>query len=453
MKSVCPSYRVLAAAGLLVLAAACPVAAQDADQPDMDVTDDGEVLLPPPPPAIPDYAVISSKDDDVPVLRRKPKKPAVDPFEPTGLRQGGLIYYPTLEIGGVVTSNVARVAAGADADVGLRLKPGVKVESHWSRHSLTATASAEVLRYLEEDDLSTANGNAQATLRLDVRHDTRILLESGYTLTSSGASNSEVPDTAVGNRLSHEIRLSSAIEHDAAFVETRLKGALSREMFEDVKLSGGGTENNDDRNYTELSLSLRGTFNRGAVLRPFAEIAYVPRIHDKSQDRNGLKRDSHGVSASLGLRIDDDPVWTGEVAVGYLVRDYADATLETVHAPGALANLQWRPTELTKVDLSATLGVEETASASDSGTIAWGAGATLTHAARDNLDLIAGSTLSASKSNSGTDYTYDARAGLEWKLNPFVSWSAFYEGSWFDSAAAASDYDEQRLIASIILKR
>jgi hypothetical protein len=452
MKSVSPSYRVIAAASLLVLAVAFPAAAQDAQLPDAEGMEDGGTLAPPPPP-FPDAAVISSVDDEAPALRRKPKLPTTDPFDATGLRHGGLTYYPTLEIGGVATSNVARVSSGANADVGLRLKPGLRVESTWSRHQLTAAGSAEVLRYLEEDDLSTAGADAQATLRLDARHDVRIMLESGYTLTSTGASNTEVPDTAIGNRLTHQLRASAAVEHDAAFVETRLRAGLSRVSFGDVKLSGGGVEDNEDRNYLEPTVSLRGTFNRGAVIRPFAEVAYVPRIHDKDRDRNGLARDSHGVSASLGLRIDDDPVWTGDVAVSYLVRDYEDSTLKTVHAPGLLANLQWRPTELTKVDFSATLGIEETAGAGDSGTIAWGAGATVTHAVRDNLDLIGGATLSASKNNGGTDYTFGTRAGLEWKLNPFVSWSAFYEGSWFDSAAAASDYDEQRVIASIILKR
>ncbi len=416
---------------------------------DMEQAVEGD-LQPPPPPR---YAVISSLDDAAPQLRRKRKLPAADPYAATGLRAGGLTYFPTLEIGGVATSNVANAASNAKSDVGLRLKPGLRVESNWSRHQFNASASSEIVEYLEENDLSTAGADATAALRLDIRHSTRLDLESGYTLTSTGAESSEVPDTASGNRLSHQLRASAALSHDAAVVETRLRTALTHEIFEDVKLTGGGKEDNADRNYTELSLGLRGTFNRGATLRPFAEIAYAPRIHDKSRDRNGLKRDSHGLTASLGLRIDDDPVWTGEIAATYLVRDYEDSTLKTVHAPGMLANLQWRPTELTRVDFSATASLGETASATDSATINWGAGATLTHAIRENLDVIGATTFSASKNNSGTDETYGARAGLEWKFNPLVSWSVFYDGTWFDGDTAASDYNEQRLITSIILKR
>lgn len=442
-------FRVLAAASLFALAAVLPAIAQEAGTMD----EDGEgTVAPPPPPPIPDFAVISSKDDAAPPLRRR-RAASEDPYAAIGLRQGGLTYFPTLEMGAVATSNVARAASGATSDVGLRLKPGLKVESDWSRHAFTASATGEMVRYLEEDELSTTSADIQTALRLDVRRGTRIDLESGYTLTSTGASSTEVPDTATGNRLSHEIRGSVGLSHEAGFADLQVKSGLRRNLFGDVDLSGGGSEDNGDRNYTELALSLRGTFNRGAVIRPFAELAYTPRFHDKSADRNGLRRDSHGFSGTLGLRLDDDPVWTGEVGVTYLVRDYEDPALKTVDAPGLLANLQWRPTELTRVDLSASLSAAETASAAESATLTWSAGGTVTHALRDNLDLISGVSFSTDRTTVGNDETYGARAGLEWKLNPLASLSLFYEGSWHDSASAGGDYNEQRLLGSIILKR
>ncbi len=38
-------------------------------------------------------------------------------------------------------------------------------------------------------------------------------------------------------------------------------------------------------------------------------------------------------------------------------------------------------------------------------------------------------------------------------MNPLISWSLLYEGTWKDSPGSSSDYDEQRLLAGIILKR
>lgn len=451
MRCVSRSFCVLATASLFALAVVTPVHAQDAGADDLAENAD-EALPPPPPPPAQDLSVISSKDDPEPPLRRKRKLPE-DPYAPIGIRHGGMILYPSVEVGAAITSNVAQSAASATSDVGLRLKPALKVESDWSRHQFTANASGEIVRYLEEEDLSSANADLQAALRLDVRHGTRLDLEGGYTLTSTGASNSEVPDTAVGNRLSHEVRSSAALTHEAALLDTQIKTGLRREMFEDVKLSGGGTEDNSDRDYTELTVSLRGTMNRGAVFRPFAEVSYAPRFHDRQVDRNGLRRDSHGLSAMLGLRIDDDPILTGEAGVTYLVRDYEDPALDTAHAAGLLANLQWRPTELTKVDLSSTLTLGETASILDSATKTWAAKGTVTQALRDNLDLIGGASFSSAQNASGTDKTYGANLGVAWKLNPFVAWSLMYEGTWFDSAAAGSDYDEHQLLAGLILQR
>ncbi|MBL8791902.1 MAG: outer membrane beta-barrel protein, partial [Rhizobiales bacterium] len=333
------------------------------------------------------------------------------------------------------------------------LRPGLAIESDWSRHRLSASVSGEAVRYLRENELSTYGADAQANLRLDVRHGTRLELETGYALTSTGSASSEVPDTAVGNRLSHLFRAGAAIEHDAGFAGVRFGTGVRRELFEDVELSGGGTEDNGDRDYTELGVSLRGTFNRGAVFQPFAEVSFTPRFHDRTSDRNGLKRDSRGYSGTLGLRIDDDPLWSGEIGLTYLVRDYEDNSLDTERAPGLLANLQWRPTELTKVDLSATMDIAETASAADGGRATWSASTKVTHALQDNIDLIFGADVSTARAASGRENTYGAEAGVEWKLNPMISWSLLYDGTWQDSPGNGSDYNEQRLLAGIILKR
>jgi hypothetical protein len=173
----------------------------------------------------------------------------------------------------------------------------------------------------------------------------------------------------------------------------------------------------------------------------------------KKFDRNGLRRDSHGFVASAGLVIADDAVWSGEIAATIETRDYADSALDTEVAPGLAANLQWRPTTLTRIDLSSGVALNETSSATDGATRSWTAGATFTHALRDNLDLIGGLSGSVSEASSGTDVAVNTRAGLEWKFNPLLALSAAYEGAWLFADDASDDYDEQRVVASIIMRR
>jgi hypothetical protein len=390
--------------------------------------------------------------DDTVVVRKK-RKPVTDPYEATGLRLGSFKVLPKLEVGAVGTSNVGASSTAAQSDMGLRLKPSMTLSSDWSRHELTAKASAEFLHYLDNSDLSSQNADVSAALRLDLRHDLTGRLESQYALSSQGASNTEVPDTAVGNRKTQSFGASTSLTHDGGILALTGKAGFSRSVYSDVQLSGGGTEDNSDRDYTEYALSLRGSLNTGATLRPFAEVAYTPRRHDAAVDRNGLHRNSQGYEARIGLTFDDDPVWSGEVALSYMIRDYADATLKTARAPGLIASVTWRPTDLTKIELSSAVALNETASLSDGATTSWTNSAIITQALRENLDVTAGVSAGFSKGSSGSDATYGAKLGAAYSFNPLLAVSLGYEGTFYRGSTAASDYDDHRILASLILQR
>lgn len=436
------------AVALLFAGSASSTMAQEVPDLRLDTTTglDDDVVPLPPPPAI-------AKVPEAPPVAPRRKVAAGDAFEPAGLDLGGFRLYPTLELGTAATSNVASSPTNRKADVGLRVKPGLRLESDWSRHQFTASGSAELLEYLDNSKLSTSNGSAQAALRLDVRHTTHADFDASYTLASTGAENSEVPDTAVGDRRDQTIGASAAITHDLGGVELRLRGGAVRNVYGDVKLSGGGTEDNKDRNYTELSASARAALKTGAVFEPFVEAAYEPRFHDRRVDRNGTRRNSQGLRLAAGVTLSDDPLWTGELAGNLNYRNYADSGLDSVLAPGMTASLTWRPTDLTRFEFNAGASIAETVTAGSSATRTWTAGATVVHGLRENLDLIAGLTGTLDDTASGNNLTTDARLGLEWKLNPGFSWTAFYQGTWFDGAASGSNHQEHQLLTSIILKR
>jgi hypothetical protein len=447
MLCVRPWCRVLVGVSAVALALAMPLSvfAEEADSAAM-----GGVLVDEATADLPAFSNIDLSDED-PLPRARKKVPVENPYDAVGLRVGRIIVFPTLELGATASSNPARVATGAEADVGLRLKPGLRLQSDWSRHQWTASASSELLRYMEQDDLSATRAEMASSLRLDARHSTRVTLETGYTLSSTGPSDRDVPNTAIENLVSHTLQASAAVEHDVGAGSFALRGGLLRGVYEDVRLSGGLSEDNGDRNYMEAALSLRGTFNRHAVLRPFGEVSYTPRVHDRRIDRNGLRRDSHGFGTTVGLQFAGDPLWSGEIAATLEVRDFEDGALKTEVAPGLLANLQWRPTELTRVDFTADVSLSETTAATDGATTTWNAGTTVTHALRDNLDLTAGMTGEISALSAALEFTFATRAGLEWKMNPNFSWSAAYEGTYVFSEG--DDYHEQQVIAGIILKR
>ena len=196
-------------------------------------------------PAVVPSLTITPQEEQVAI---KAPTQVTDPYAARGVKLGGMTLYPSLEAGTLYTSNVASSATDARSDFGLSAIPSLRFESDWVRHSWTGQASGDFIAYLKNDDLNTAQADASSKFRLDIRHTTRAEFEASYALGQEGSENSEVPDTAIGNRTDHTLRANAAIIHDFGGLEGRAKLGIERQIYEDVDLSGGGTEDNSDRN-------------------------------------------------------------------------------------------------------------------------------------------------------------------------------------------------------------
>lgn len=393
-----------------------------------------------------------AQETDTPTPIRK--KSSADPYASIGIGMGGLRLYPSLEIGTVYTSNVRRSSTSADADFGLELKPSLRFESEWSRHSWTGSASGDWLHYKTYDDLSTLTGSVETAYRLDIRRSTRADFSASYNLSKTGTENGQVPNSAISPRRDHIYTTSAKLTHDFGGLEGSVKTTLARSLYDDVALSGGGTENNSDRNYWAPTLSLRAALtDNGAAFKPFAEIAYAPRFHDQTLDRNGVNRNSQGVSIAAGVALNRGPIWDGEVALTYIVRDYADASLETAQGFGLTGRVKWSPTEITSVEAASGFSIDETSTAGIAASRSWTTSLDLMHSLRQNLDAKAGLGFSVQDSGTSIDSSTTAKLGLDWKLNPNMTASINYQGLWFNSGAATGDYNDQRVMTSIVLKR
>ena len=393
---------------------------------------------------------IAPEEEQAPL---KTPKQVIDPYAAQGMGQGGVILFPSLEAGSLYTSNVANAASNAQSDVGLYLRPSLRFESDWVRHSWEGKASGDFIAYLENDDLNTNQADARSKFRLDIRRTTRAEFEASYALGQEGSENSEVPDTAIGNRTDHALAASTAIIHDFGPIEGRAKLGIERQIYEDVDLSGGGTEDNSDRNNYTPTASLRVSYIEPPALKPFAELAYAPRFHDEKFDRNGLRRDSQGLTASVGITLDRGPIWSGEASLLYAVRDYKDSALSTNDVFGINGNLSWSPTDLTSLLLTLATTLNESSSATSSGTKTWSGRADLTHELRENVILAAGLGLEVEEGTGGTAKTISSKLGLEWQLNPNLAWTASYDGTWFDAASSGGNYSDQRVMTGIVLRR
>ena len=401
-------------------------------------------------PAVIPSLTITPEEEQAPL---KAMRPTPDPYAAPGIKLGGMTLYPELEVGTAYTSNVASSATNAKSDVGLLLRPSLRFESDWVRHAWEGGASGDFIAYLENDDFNSAQIDAGSKFRLDIRHTTRAEFDASYALGQESSADSEVPDTAIGNRTDHTLAANAALIHDFGGLEGRAKLGIERQIFEDVKLSGGTTEDNSDRNNYTPSLALRLSYTDPPALKPFVELAYAPRFHDEKFDRNGLRRDSQGVTASVGVTLDQGPLWLGEMALVYAMRDYEDSALDTIDAVGINGNLTWSPTDLTSVVMTLETSLDESSSATSSGTKTRSGRIDIAHELRENVTLLGGFGVEFEKFSGGTDTTLSSSIGVEWQLNPNLAWTAGYDGTWLEAADSGGNYNEQRLMTGIVLRR
>jgi len=445
----------LALAGLIGMTGAAsgqqaPALRTTIDDTESDATADTPASLPQAVP-LPRETSLTVKplEEPPPVIRRKAQ---ADPYAPLGIDTGGLTLYPSIMIGGVYSSNIKQAHSDRDAAAGILLKPSLSFASDWSRHSLTGAFDLDLERYADKDKTLLRSGNANADLRLDIRHDRRVELGLYATLDDTGLGNSEVPATAIGVRSEQIAGGRAAYIQDFGPMEGWVTAGLSYNHYDDVKLSGGGKEDNSDRNFWAPSIVFRATYTDPPLIKPFAELAYVPRLYTQSHDRNGLERSSNGYSATAGVMIDDSPIWSGSLGLTYILRDYQDPSLETDGVLGLVGAVTWSPTDLTQVVMTATTSIDDSVSTTSSGNRIWSLDTELTQAIRDNIDLKGGGGLEIEKQGGGNDLTYTANAGVDWKISPQLTWSAAYDFTYLDAVTSSRSYTEHRVTTGITLQ-
>ena len=355
---------------------------------------------------------------------------AVDAYAPLGIGSPALRLYPAITLEPVFSTNPGQRPRDAEAGFGLRLRPDLRLESNWTRHSLTAEVKGDMARY--DDGSETGTLDIRQRLRLDVRRTTTADIVSGYRLDQPGG----------GDATEQAWNGGLALTHDFGPARARLSQDVELHRFSDAR----GPEAGD---YVEPRLALRATLAEGAVLTPFVEASLSPRYRTGGGDGG----DSSGYGLTAGAAVASGPVWSGELGLTYLHRNYHDGGAGSADAFGLTGALAWNPTALTRVELTATTALEESAARRGGATPTWTAAASLTHALRDNIALTAGASVEIEDVGKALETTYGANLGLSWAVNPVLSWTAGYDVGWLDAASPGEGYVEHRLSAGVTLRR
>ena len=331
----------------------------------------------------------------VPVHRRP--RAEEDPYAPVGIRGGSFTFYPAVELTGGYDSNPLRRTDGPGAGT-YSVAPELVVKSEWQRHQLNAELRGSYTGYsrsfgdsasdpagcgcvgVAADTVALTNSgipnslnrpdfNAKVTGRLDTYQGSHADGEARFIV---GTDNPGSPNITAGlTRIPIYTQVGTTLgyTHNINRLDLTLKGGIDRVAYQPSSLTDGTSTTNDDRDFNAYSAAFRAGYQLRPGVEPFAEISADQRVHDQVFDRNGLQRDSNGVTGRLGTTFELTRQLVGEVSGGYTNRQYKDTSLPTVAGFVADATLVWNASALTTYRLAAKSSTDESILADVSGAL------------------------------------------------------------------------------------
>lgn len=381
---------------------------------------------------------------------------AGDPYAPIGIRGGSFMFFPAVEFDAAYASNPQAIPGGAGSPYFV-VAPQLQVQSDWSRHALTATITGTYTDYTNgsfQPSLNRPYLNSLIDGRVDVTRDTQVLLENRLLVTTDnpGSPNlsaglARLPiDTTVGGTL--------GVSQNFNRLNVTLKGTIDDASYQNSTLTNGETASNADRDFNQYAVVGRVGYELDPGLVPFVQVQEDTRVYEEQFDRYGQERNSIGTSAQAGARLDLFGSLTGEIALGYLVRDYI-APLPDVSGMTANGSLIWQATALTTAKLTASSIVNESIAQNVSGEFSRDVSLQVDHALRRYLiaTVKAGYGHDEYVGIARDDNRYFASIGLQYILNRDVSIRGELRQDWLSSTEPGVGYTSTSALVGLRLQQ
>jgi hypothetical protein len=360
-----------------------------------------------------------------------------------GLRLGSFVLNSRLEAGVEYNDNVFSSETGEKSDRIYSLNSTLGLKSDWSRHSLQLNLDSARRFYEKNPSEDTTTINATGQARIDIRRNTNLDLRAGFRLSQESRGSTDLNANATRPSDVYGYNASATLNHRINRVSMFLRGGFRAFEYEDTPLSNGTSEDNSDRNNYKLTTTMRVGYDISPRLTVFSELDYSQTVYDQRVDNNGDIRDSNSYGASAGVVVSISDLWNGEVSVGYRRGVFDDPNFDSVDALTANALLTWRPSRLTTLTANLATDLGQTTLAGSSGSVVRTAAVNITHAWRENIELIAGASVQYEKFSgvSLDELTYSFSLGADYSVGRNMTLGARYNFEKFDSSAVGADYE------------
>lgn len=364
-------------------------------------------------------------------------------YDPIGARAGAFRVLPSLAITGSYSDNVEFADDGdEESDYIATFRPGVELESDWSRHSLGVELASEIAVHESESDDDYEDFFANADGRFDISRQTNVAGQAGIARShedQSVGNNDEVEEfTAVDGGLS--------ISHQLNRITLRLGGDLERVVFDD--------DDQEDEDRYEYNALLRTTYDVSPRLDVFVEGRYNIEKYDIDDQVTGDDQDSSGYEARFGAGLNLTSVLFGEAFVGYRVQQFDEGGFDDEKGISLGADINWNVTQLTSIGITGERDFQASDQAGAASNFQTQLGLTIAHELLRNV-IIDGSALYENDDFRGDDRdddTYRLGAGATYWLNRNVSLNANYDYSERESNQAGEDFKANEISIGLTLR-
>jgi hypothetical protein len=386
--------------------------------------------------------------------RRKKRVEEDNPFEAVGIRAGAFLFKPTLEAYGGYETNPTSVEDNGGS-LYARTQGALDVESDWTRHAFRGRIEGEYTAYEAFEELNAPRFAGDAALRLDARKDLRIDLLGRAELDSEAPGDPERPEGVSGRPENLRLGAGGGITYKPNRLSLGLKGDVDRRIYEDAELNNGDTLDNEDRNYTAYRIGLRTGYELDPGLEPFVEVEANKREYDLDQNDAGLLHNTDGYKTYAGVRIEPNPIWSFEGAIGYGHLEAEDPLEPELDDLIAKASLIWQPSIKTRVTFKAEKDVSSSGLSCCAISQDINASLEIEHELQRNMFFTAGVEYERShyKGNDHTQQDVDAEIALEYRFNRTVSARIRAAHQISDSSNDDDDYDTSLIEVGLKVQR
>jgi hypothetical protein len=295
-----------------------------------------------------------------------------DPFGAVGDYAGSFLVKSAVEFSGGYDTNPGRtfVPRGSPFYV---VAPEFLAVSDWDRHAVVADLRGSFTGYGNtfppptDGTISPAPTNVDRPDftghidgRLDVTHDTRLLGEVRLRVATDNPGSPNVQAGLAKYPVYTTLGSTFGVDQNFNRLQLSAGGTVDRTVYQNSVLTDGEVTTNDDRNFNQYGGVGRVSYDLLPGVKPFVEAEGDSRVHDVMLDRAGFRRDSSGGYAKGGSSFEFSRLLTGQIAVGYALRDYVAPQLNRLQGLLTSASLTWAATPLTTAKFYSDTQIAET---------------------------------------------------------------------------------------------